>query len=215
MGKSKKNKENKKSLEMYDGVNVEEYPQDTSKYGGPHRYFKNSYTVYLRGERVGEEHNASGTSLEEEGARRKCMSQVIHRHANGLCVITVGEGLEKNIDRVEFAKSLSSDHKDERKESASNLSNVKRDEGISNKKRKKMKLSESMVLPKDVLARVYLVGEDSPIEFVCCVHGSLLELNVRLSAKPDLLRSDPLFDGYLAIIQEKFRFPPLSHSRPK
>eukprot|EP00815_Leptocylindrus_aporus_P008574 CAMPEP_0116073548 /NCGR_PEP_ID=MMETSP0322-20121206/15313_1 /TAXON_ID=163516 /ORGANISM="Leptocylindrus danicus var. apora, Strain B651" /LENGTH=177 /DNA_ID=CAMNT_0003562853 /DNA_START=208 /DNA_END=742 /DNA_ORIENTATION=- len=172
MGKSKKKKENKKSLEMYDGVNVEEYSQDTSKYGGPHRYFQNSYTVCLRGERVGEEHNASGTSLEEEGARRKCMSQVIHRHANGLCVITVGEGLEKNIDRVEFAKSLSSDHKDERKESASNLSlsNVKRDEGISNKKRQKMKLSESMVLPKDVLARVYLVGEDSPKSlFVACM----------------------------------------------
>jgi len=212
MGKSKKNKENKKSFEMYDGVNVEEYSQDTSKYGGPHRYFQNSYTVSLRGERAGEENDAAGTSLEEEGASRKCMRQVIHRHANGLCVITVGEGLEKDIDRVEFVKSLGSDQKNERKESASNLSNVKRDESISNKKRKKMKLSESMVLPKDVLARVYFVGENHPLDFVCCVHGSLLELNVRLTAKPDLLRSDPLFDGYLAIIKEKFRFPPSSQA---
>jgi glycine cleavage system H lipoate-binding protein len=97
----------------------------------------------------------------------------------------------------------------------------------------------SVVYPRDVLANVQSTTsstskennkeqeEDSnhademitassnttTIPLHCCVYGSILEINSRLSDHPQIIQDDPLLDGFLAIILPSGPFPPPSSIR--
>lgn len=179
----------------------------------PHRHFESSYE------------GRTTTSASECG-------QVIHRHANGLCVVTAGGIIKKACSKSDSSAA----------DDASNTSviikqvdfKVRPAEGQSvgskrrkrmgkNPKKKKRSDNDDVVdcdgneadesssacgttRPSDVLAVVEL-SCGTMVELKCCVLGTLLEINTRLAQKPSLLLTDPLLDGYLAVIMPRGRIP--------
>ena len=146
--------------------------------------------------------------------------QVIHRHANGLCIVTGGSSIQKavkdgkrSILSVEFQKVAPDP------------------QSIGGKRKKKAKLKKNgqttcsgMARPWDSLVVVTL-DNGQTIDLKCCVYGTILEINEKLqfsstdvnnekhhlahnnTLQQSLLVSDPLLDGYLAVIMPTGSFP--------
>ena len=147
--------------------------------------------------------------------------QVVHQHANGLCIVTGGSSIQKSI-------------KDGKRTIASiEFQKVAPDpQSIGGKRKKKAKLkknngqtSSGMARPSDSLAVVTL-DNGQTIDLKCCVYGTILEINEKLqfssndsknndhdvhnnnnTPQQSLLVSDPLLDGYLAVILPTGTFP--------
>jgi len=145
------------------------------------------------------------------------LKQIVHKHVNGLCIITAGELLKAvcssgddaiTISRVEFTKE----------ESDGQSVGAKRKKARRAKSnRKKLDNEKGNTQPLDTLAIVTL-SDGQKIDLKCCVQGTIIELNHRLdgkkrelvvdeSANPSLLLSDPLLDGFLAVILPSGHFP--------
>ena len=231
----------------YNDIIFEKRPS-TGRPGSPHRYFGDSYTVLFP---TGDSTDSSGThdchqesridtssaeqpSSNPETPKTSAGHQVIHRHLNGLCLITAGDILSQ----VKDASTISSVHYHVNISQMAQSSRGK----IRAKKKTKKKLSDTVedrgsdgiVEPMDVLCTIALNNGIS-YECKCCVAGTVLELNHRLISTnngdvqqyvdqtnvlqsegdrsvapndPSLLLTDPLLDGYLAVIMPRGAFPP-------
>lgn len=154
--------------------------------------------------------------------------QVVHRHANGLCIVTAGTLVEKfsgvdqkdnSIVKVEFRISAPDPTSlgGKRKKKAKIMKN-------SNNKNEQ----PGLIKPSDTIATVTFKN-GRQLDLKSCVYGTILELNTKLilsfseddknqgenrvddntknKVSPSLLISDPLLDGYLAVILPNGPFP--------
>ena len=164
--------------------------QATGHPRSPHRFFNESYVAtFLR--------ESTDQAGETTQSRPFELSQVVHHHVNGLCIVTAGSRLphKGDISAFEFVatKAPPCSAAEKRKRQAKMLKGGK---------------VEDAVTPSTVLANLKLKsGERIPI--YSCVWGTILEVNSALSV--DLLLDDPLLDGYVAIILPSGEFPPLKN----
>jgi hypothetical protein len=123
---------------------------------------------------------------------------VVHGHANGLCIVCLNQVPASNVKSIDYLVTAAPDCSaaERRKRQATLLK-----KGIQSKT-----AIHGIVLPTTILAN--LVLEDGTIQPIHAgVWGTIVELNDNMS--PELLRRDPLLDGYLAIIQPATgAFPP-------
>uniref|UniRef100_A0A7S4KCT9 Protein Abitram n=1 Tax=Odontella aurita TaxID=265563 RepID=A0A7S4KCT9_9STRA len=198
-------------------------PRESSgRPGTPHRYFDSSHLVSIGtggvGLSTGDEVLDTGCKAElskEANSDSQVMfaDQVVHRHVNGLCVVTAGETLKKICSSSSPSLSVSS--VEFLKEECENQS-----VGGKKKKHKKAKFARNKHSPKrgdeekgsanpgDSLAIVKL-SDGRKFEFHCCVLGTILEVNRRLleGTGGNLLVTDPLLDGFLCVILPTGPFP--------
>lgn len=172
-------------------------------------------------------------------------NQVVHRHVNGLCIITAGNILQTILQQQQ-QNSTSSKGASQHQPTISSIKylvqvapdaqSAKGKLRAKNKKRKKNNnTSDSSeardgncgnVTPTDALCEVTLANGDKVV-LKCCVQGTIIELNHRLAndgaekkqqssksadvnvrgnsindidGNASLLLTDPLLDGYLAVI---------------
>lgn len=138
-------------------------------------------------------------SFQTNSAENKT-SQIIHRHANGLCVVTAGSGLPslKDVVRIEFVAQVADPcSAGERRKNIAKL--LKKGRLFNNNN------SDGIVTPTTEIARVHLQS-GSFISLCSCVWGTILELNTKVTAQQ--LVQDPLLEGYLAVILPTGPFPP-------
>ena len=176
----------------------------------PHRHFESSY---------------EGRTTTD--ASSEC-GQVFHRHANGLCVVTAGDIIKNacsksgssaaddasntsvTIKQIDFSKTPATGQSVGSKRRKRMGKNPKRKTGSDGNGGDDCDGNEAgssgATRPSDVLAVVEL-SCGTMVELKCCVLGTLLEINTRLLEKPSLLLTDPLLDGYLAVIMPRGRIP--------
>jgi len=175
----------------------------------PHRHFDSSYE--------GRETGGASFGADDSSPTSQC-GQVVHRHANGLCIVTAGD-----LIREACRKSSSSGGDASTSVIIKQFDfKIKPVEGqsVGSKRRKMMgkktkkkgsdvgggESSSGLVRPSDILATAELSCGTS-VELKCCVLGTLLEINTRLIDKPSFLLSDPLLDGYLGVVMPRGPFP--------
>jgi hypothetical protein len=164
------------SSEAYEGFRFE-LIESTGRPGTPRRYFDESYRVQC---------NSHANDIG--------ISPIIHKHANGLCIVTAGDiSVKTSIARIDsvqlFATASPSGH----------------DKRETTSKKSKMQKDSNSIRPMDVLAELHM--EDGTVASLpSCVVGDVLEVNHQLT--PDLLAKDSLLDGYLAVIRPAGPFPP-------
>ena len=138
----------------------------------PHRFFFTSYTVS----------SPDNTSIQ----------QVVHKHVNGLCIVTAGETIPSSIQSIKFiakeAPACSAGEKRKRQTRMLQGSTV-----------------EDAVSPCTKIAELHL-QDGTVIPLLACVFGTILELNQSLT--PEILQDDPLLDGFLAVILPSGDYPP-------
>lgn len=153
---------------------------------------ENENDVVQRTSEVKRETCGSKDATEAENANR--VTQVVHCHANTLCVVTAGDRVADAIcDRSDIAKVEFLCDFDEKAVGGKN-------------KRKINRHTKGIVQPSDPLLEVTL-KDSRRLRLNCCVHGKLIELNKNLLTDPSLLVNDPLSKGYVAIILPLRPFP--------
>jgi hypothetical protein len=257
--------------------------------GSPHRYFENSYDVSFQdcveddvssslssssattsdvteadadASKVtpGNTDDKNDQSIKAPSKNESSGNQVVHRHVNGLCIITAGNILQTILQQNSISNSHSDGnnsttqqhHQEAEIVSIKYLVKVDPDAQSAkgklrakNKKRKKTKKTDNNnntdscqaqqqqhanncgeVTPTDALCEVTLTNGDK-VTLKCCVQGTVIELNHRLTSdrarelsscvdvdgnssnskgdvdgngNASLLLTDPLLDGYLAVI---------------
>lgn len=242
--------------------------------GSPHRYFEHSYNVSFQ-DHVGDVDvssslsgsaamksddtaaaSASTAALDNAGSNSQSITipsnnnstgnQVVHRHVNGLCIITAGNILQTALQQQNSTSSDNNDGESQHQAIASikylvkvapDAQSAKGKLRAKNKKRKKNNNNNKNdssqaqdancgdVTPTDALCEVTLTNGEK-VTLKCCVQGTIIELNHRLAASESavaqqqkqssigadvnvgsnidgnasLLLTDPLLDGYLAVI---------------
>jgi hypothetical protein len=155
----------------------------------PHRFFKESYAVLNQHEHA-TEHTEKLSPFQ--------LSQIVHRHVNGLCIVTAGSQLPETsiLEGVEILTKEAATYSgaEKRKRQAKMLKGGNVDDTVS---------------PTTVIAKLKCKsGEVIPI--FACVWGTVIEVNHSLT--PELLLDDPLLNGYVAIILPSGEFPPKQNS---
>jgi len=242
--------------------------------GSPHRYFEHSYNVSFQ-DHVGDVDvssslsgsaamksddtaaaSASTAALDNAGSNSQSITvpsnnnstgnQVVHRHVNGLCIITAGNILQTTLQQQHSTSSDNNNDESQHQAIASikylvkvapDAQSAKGKLRAKNKKRKKNNNNNKNdssqaqnanwgdVTPTDALCEVTLANGQK-VTLKCCVQGTIIELNHRLAASESavaqkqqqssngadvdggsnidgnasLLLTDPLLDGYLAVI---------------
>jgi hypothetical protein len=208
------------SLQARSALNVEyeniklEPCVSTGRPGTPARFFAKSWEIDFQETHVDECHNSAmespltdstvllnGTNVDtllEANTR-----QIVHQHANGICIVTAGHlvqssALEKgDIDKVVFVVQATS----EQSVGAKRKRATKASKKISDP-------TEGKVGPKDTVCQVFF-RDGSTLDLKACVAGTILEINENLTQEPTLLVSDPLLNGYIAVISPSCGyFPP-------
>lgn len=162
----------------------------------PHFFFSSSYNVIPSGL---ESEKKEATVDDPNDDTDIKISQVVHQHVNGLCMVTAGELLSippsKKLKSIRFVanEAPAYSNAEKRKRQAKML-----------KGRGKV---EHIVTPSTVIAELVLeeqtrmqeeMNTERPktttIPLRACVWGTILELN-STALTPDLLLKDPLLDG--------------------
>ena len=188
MGKSKRKRGDASLKDAYENVSIT--PRESSgRPGTPHRFFKSSFDVQVK-----------KPPKEMDEPSSSCNGHVlVHQHANGLCVVTVGNDTtlrDNHVKEIQFQvqeppQNMSSN--DHRKRQSKLL----RGGTIGD--------SQGLTLPNTMLAQ--LIMEDGDVLHIPAgVWGTVLEVNTNVT--PKLLQDDPLLDGYLAVILPTGSFPP-------
>lgn len=171
--------------------------ESTGRPSSPQRFFSSSHsgTFTDQGQEEGEgTHNNGGGD-----ASSLDITQVVHHHVNGLCIVTAGEKLPTGIQSITFVA---------KEAPACSAAEKRKRQG---KMLKGGKVEDS-VAPGDVIAQLKLeTGETIPL--YACVWGTILELNHSLT--PQVLLDDPLLDGFLAVILPSGNFPPETEAADK
>jgi len=244
--------------------------QSSGRPGSPHRFYASSYTTHFKKEPASPLSTATSTlpaspsptiieSIEETNLKTGGSvigttaapepdsslltrnSQVVHKHANGLCIVTAGD----TIRSIRRQPQTTDDDKDNNRPPLEEgtttvepptitkvtFQTQETDVNSVGAKRKKSKMMRGngqkknsgpgVVKPADVVALVTL-GDGREVPLRACVSGTIIELNQRLTSEsgdgtmeedksmavPSLLVTDPLLDGYLAVIMPNGQFPP-------
>jgi hypothetical protein len=153
----------------------------------PHSFFSSSYSVSIGDDKCTESHE---NEKEDSGS----ITQVVHRHVNGLCIVTIGDIVPSAVKSIDYVvtEAPASSAAEKRKRQAKMLKGGSVADAVS---------------PSTVIANLILENGDS-VPLHACVWGTLLELNRSLT--PEVLADDPLLDGYLAVILPSGTFPPKS-----
>lgn len=217
----------------------------TDKPGETHSFFKESYLVSFF---VNDEHNVVEND-DSNGSvqRRQQKEQIVHKHANGLCIITAATSIELQSGSVATSSipdtvmevlvqpspTANQSRKKKRNQASKMLKGKNLDGGEPSEKG--IATNSATVQPSDIL--VTLTSKtaastqtpqalDSRSSGVChqpndgndnmdgshchclysCVWGTVLEVNARLNL--EILKKDPLLDGYIAIVLPTGPFPP-------
>lgn len=195
----------------------------TGQPGSPHRYFEHSYDVSFQEDCVDDDTSSSllsssgaATNSSDDTAaddnkqsniaskNRPTGNQVVHRHVNGLCIITAGNTLQTTLQR-QISSSSSDDKSQQKKNHQSIITSIKYLVKVSpdaqsakgklrakNKKRKKNNNNNKNkndssqancgdVSPTDALCEVTFAN-GKKLALKCCVQGTIIELNHRLLA---------------------------------
>lgn len=164
----------------YENFRYVPIPSCTDKPCTPHSFFAESYAVHRR-----DANNESNSA-----------TMRIHKHVNGLCVVTAGNMLDRrSLKDVEMLLE----------EAPVSSAGAKRKQQAAMMRGKNLKDQKGVVFPQDLLCRVH-VEDGDPIELPCGVWGTLIEINPRLTV--GLLQKDPLLTGYLAVVLPTGTFPP-------
>lgn len=227
-GRSKRKREGRrrdvddKLQREYGGISFSSR-ESSGRPGTPHRYFESSYDVLPVVVESSRSAYQGGMAKPSELKKPGSLQQIVHRHANGLCIVTAGEIVKKacevppsdakeatppiHVVKVEYAVKEAEGQSvgSKRRKKMAKASNSK-----GSKKSGSDQGSSGIARPSDKLARIEL-SNGSSIDLVCCVFGTILEINKNLIDVPSLLVDDPLLDGYMAVImpQGPFPFPPV------
>jgi hypothetical protein len=157
----------------------------------PHRFFRDSYTTAF------DTSISEKSSIDsEKNSLPECseLSQVVHHHVNGLCIVTAGQNLpdRSTVAGIEFVakEAPACSAAEKRKRQAKMLKGGKVDD---------------VVTPTTIIAKLKLESGDT-LPLYACVWGTILEVNNSLTV--DILFDDALLDGYLAVILPSGNFPP-------
>lgn len=196
-GKKRKRKQFS-SHNYYDGLQFLEMEKQDGP-GVPHRFFSSSYTVTF----------SNNDNPKKGNCTVKCQDgQIVHRHANGLAIITVGDTIQK------YLESLDEESENILIQKVEFMQKVTTSQSVGGKRRNSKHQNGNTpgsVSPLDTLAFVTLSNGEI-LEMKCCIDGTLLELNTKFTSEKNcndnfsLLMKDPLLDGYLAVILPS-RFP--------
>ena len=204
---SRKKRKYQQAQSQYEGVSFSKR-ESTGRPGTPHRLFASSYTVQMNSDLP---HDKDATEQSKIGII-SCSghNQIIHRHKNGLIIVTPGAAIQNILDE---GTSITDDPDVtvtgfKFKVVISSSQSV----GSKRKKARKMKSggggNDGFVKPNDTLA-VVTFSNGLELDLKCCVAGTLFEINERLvnvdgetdgGHKYTYDVDDPLLDGYLAVI---------------
>jgi hypothetical protein len=245
-------------IKAYENVIFNSSPS-TGRPGSPHRYFNDSYTVSFDCQNSSAGNTAIDKSADPDCAPNQTSNenahQVVHRHLNGLFIVTAGNVLEQftncnatdsndetvSVSSIKYHVRISQNAQSargklrakKRKRKDSNKPSAKNDNNITN--------PDGAVEANDTLCTVTL-SNGMEYALKCCVAGTIIELNSRLARAnnddflvtnmqsptndtalgeqndgtgvlnndadcevagiidPSLLLTDPLLDGYLAVV---------------
>ncbi len=163
----------------------------------PHFFFSSSYTVKQADLKTEKKEEAGSNSDDETDVK---ISQVVHQHVNGLCMVTVGElsiPTSKTLKKIRFVAK-----------EAPPCSNAEKRKRQAKMLKGKGKV-DHVVTPSTVIAELVLEERTSTQETMdekdfnpkttiipirACVWGTILELN-NTNLTPEVLLKDPLLDG--------------------
>ena len=165
--------------------------ESTGRPGSPHRFFQASFTVSVAQKGPIEQPRV----VEESALVPQCINEVVvHQHANGLCIVTAGKPTS-NVKNIHFLiKEAPESSAGERRKCLSKLLSGR---NIAD--------AQGLTMPNTFLAQLEMENGETQL-IPAGVWGTVLELNPQLT--PDLLRGDPLLDGYIAVILPVGSFPP-------
>jgi len=194
-------------------ANIElEQCESTGRPGTPTRFFAQSWKINFQDDIVNtsDKMETFGIDLKEtvaniEGELRdnNRKMQIVHQHTNGLCIVTAGDWIQSlalengGVKNVLFVFEANGEQ------------SIGSKRKITNKNQRNISVQlDGRVLPRDALCQVYF-RSGSCVALKACVAGTVLEVNQNLVRDPTLLISDPLLDGYIAVISPYVSsFPP-------
>lgn len=177
--------------------------QSTGMPDCPHFFFSSSYAVILPQVPARVVSSFSSDSNDVMQIR-----QVVHQHANGLCVVTAGKISLPPSTTLKSIRFVATEGRCNAAERRKRQAKMLKGGRVNN-----------VVHPTTVIAEL-IVEEDSfhedgaefekkrssSIPLCACVWGTILELN-RDALTPQKLLSDPLLDGWIAIILPSGQIP--------
>ena len=170
----------------------------TGRPGTPHRYFAESYAVRPKTE------TTDNQAPESPADETLTHMPIIHKHANGLLIVTAGRNYEWDkidVHRIKLHPTPAP---------ASSTGSKRKQQSAMLRGKKSADAAPGVVRPDDTLCTLETTQQPHHAAIVhkmpCAVWGTLLEVNPRLSV--DLLKNDPLLSGYLAVVLPTGRFPP-------
>ena len=214
---SKKRKKNQQPNTRYDGITC--IPREsTGRPGTPHRFFASSYTVQMTA--PSDHIDGSPDPVINTNTNVSGSGQVVHRHANGLAVVTAGSLIQNILANAHSTTDSSMQITD-----IKFALDITESQSVGGKRKKARKMKSGggnapgVVKPNDTLA-VVTFSNGATVDMKCCVAGTLLELNERLVGTDEeskkkclsLFSHDPLLDGYLAVIMPA-GFPPIKKDK--
>lgn len=192
MGKNKRKRCDDAYKNAYQGVTITAR-ESSGRPGTPHAFFKQSFEVVV-------DKPSLASEKKEEGC---CNGRiVVHQHANGLCIVTVGDD-DVLPDRGETVKDISFQVQEAPQQSANER---RKRQSKMLKGKTAADVQQGITSPNTILARINIGENGDTLNVPAGVWGTVLELNPNLTAQ--LLRDDPLLDGYVAIIFPTGPFPP-------
>jgi hypothetical protein len=191
--------------------------QSTGRPGSPHRFFSKSYRVTTPNQdcnsflSLGHDNDEQSCSRTSESGQ-----QIVHQHANSLVIVTAGYLVRDELEKRQ-SQQLDKEGDVLKIERLQYLQSVGNSQSVGGKRKKPKTVNgvgvwdaPGIVRPNDKIA-VVTFSDGSTLDLKCCVAGTLLEINDKLStfqddAKEDgdlrsLLIDDPLLDGYLAVVK--------------
>lgn len=264
--KKKGNAQNHNFYSQYESITFTKR-QSSGRPGSPHRFFASSFNADLKQESpssismqpppspvivdsIEETNHKTDTvlnttpDLDSSLTQQKSYSgcQVVHKHANGLCVVTAGDAIRSIVEpQIDDEDTRPLEGRTIVEPTIVKVAFQTQETDVSSVggKRKKAKMMRGngkkncagtgVVKASDVIAVVTL-GDGREVPLRACVSGTIIELNRRLtvesveektgedaaeyrvnsncSTSSSMLVTDPLLDGYLAVIMPNGQFPP-------
>jgi hypothetical protein len=190
MGKGQKRKlQEDPSKGIYQNVTV--VPRvSTGRPGTPHSFFESSFDVSVGSaatKRAKPDERIPTAGFTVHG------NLTIHRHANGLCIVTLGEKPPPGVTSVRYLLQPGSD-----------CSSAERRKRLFSLQKGKGNVDGAVTPTTPVLELIDSSGTVMTVP--AGIWGLLLEVNPNMSVQ--LLERDALLDGYVAVILPTGIFPP-------
>mmetsp|Transcript_17158 Transcript_17158/g.32490 ORF Transcript_17158/g.32490 Transcript_17158/m.32490 type:complete len:244 (-) Transcript_17158:2418-3149(-) len=214
--KRRRTKENHRAL--YHEVAFTER-KSTGRPASPHRFFSKSYSVTLSSHQDSNDFLNLESSREEQSTGPIENGQIVHQHANSLVIVTAGYLVRDELRKRQSQQLLNKQGDALKIQRFQFQQSVFNSQSVGGKRKRPPRTvngvgdrdTPGMVRPSDNIA-VVTFTDGSILDLKCCVAGTLLDINEKLSTSEDgakqdgviagssLLIEDPLLDGYLAVI---------------